>query len=203
MSKNGMKSYENQKEMIIRNYLFNDCEVDLSDFHIDSYDIGILCQLPHCGLDIEDEQMALVIKNIVRCMIEIWNADVSRRQAHEIIDTFKEHSISEFFQNQLRLLGKNAEPLYDVLFSDIDFSKFTMDTIEFYKDIFGGFLSAYVDGFREKGKRSDIEAKINMLEKYIEAIPEEWVRMELEKSLFLCVTRYNRWDVNKVKAQYS
>lgn len=203
ISKNGTELYENQKEMIIRNYLFKNFEADLSDFDIDNYDIGILCQLPHCGLDIEDEKMALVIKNIVICMIEIWNADVSKRQAHEIIDTFKEHSISTFFQYQLRLLGKNAEPLYDVLFSNIDFSKFTIDTIEFYKDIFGGFLSAYIDGFREKGKRSDIETKINMLEKYIEAIPEEWVRMELEKSLFLCVTRYNSWDVNKVKAQYS
>lgn len=203
ISKNGTELYENQKEMIIRNYLFKNFEADLSDFDIDNYDIGILCQLPHCGLDIEDEKMALVIKNIVICMIEIWNADVSKRQAHEIIDTFKEHSISTFFQYQLRLLGKNAEPLYDVLFSNIDFSKFTIDTIEFYKDIFGGFLSAYIYGFREKGKRSDIETKINMLEKYIEAIPEEWVRMELEKSLFLCVTRYNSWDVNKVKAQYS
>ena len=203
ISKNGTELYENQKEMIIRNYLFKNFEADLSDFDIDNYDIGILCQLPHCGLDIEDEKMALVIKNIVICMIEIWNADVSKRQAHEIIDTFKEHSISTFFQYQLRLLGKNVEPLYDVLFSNIDFSKFTIDTIEFYKDIFGGFLSAYIDGFREKGKRSDIETKINMLEKYIEAIPEEWVRMELEKSLFLCVTRYNSWDVNKVKAQYS
>lgn len=195
--------YENQKDMIIKNYLFNDCEVDISDFDIDNYDIGIMCQLPQCGLNMEDENFSNIIRKIVRCMIRIWHANIHERRAHEIIDTFKEHTVSSYFQYELNLSGRDVAPVYDVLFKDIDFSKFTKDTVEFYEDIFGGFLSSYVDGFREKGKRSDIETKIYKLEKYIEQIPVEWVRTELEKSLFLCATKYSRWDVNKVKAEYS
>ena len=64
-------------------------------------------------------------------------------------------------------------------------------------------MVAYVDGFREKGKRDDIEKKIRILETYVNNIPEDYVRNILEKRLFLCKGRYSRWDVNKVQAEYS
>jgi hypothetical protein len=101
------------------------------------------------------------------------------------------------------MIGKDPVPVYDILFKDVDFSKFTNETVEFYQNIFGGFLSAYVDGFRENGKRTDIETKIHELEKYIEEISIEWVRTELKKSLFLAATRHDRWSVDKVEAKYS
>ena len=70
-------------------------------------------------------------------------------------------------------------------------------------DALSGFLTAYVDGFREKGKRDDIEKKIRILETYVNNIQEKYVRNILEERLFLCKGRYSRWDVNKVKAEYS
>lgn len=45
--------------------------------------------------------------------------------------------------------------------------------------------------------------KIRILETYVNSIPEDYVRNILEKRLFLCKGRYSRWDVNKVKAEYS
>ena len=75
--------------------------------------------------------------------------------------------------------------------------------MDFYEDVLSGFLVAYVDGFREKGKRDDIEKKIRILETYVNNIPEDYVRNILEKRLFLCKGRYSRWDVNKVQAEYS
>ena len=54
-----------------------------------------------------------------------------------------------------------------------------------------------------RGKRDDIEKKIRILETYVNSIPEDYVRNILEKRLFLCKGRYSRWDVNKVKAEYS
>lgn len=54
-----------------------------------------------------------------------------------------------------------------------------------------------------KGKRDDIEKKIRILETYVNSIPEDYVRNILEKRLFLCKGRFSRWDVNKVKAEYS
>ena len=56
--------------------------------------------------------------------------------------------------------------------------------MDFYEDVLSGFLVAYVDGFREKGKRDDIEKKIRILETYVNNIPEDHVRNILEKRLF-------------------
>ena len=96
-----------------------------------------------------------------------------------------------------------CECVYDILFKGTDFSIFTRDTVDFYEDALSGFLVSYVDGFREKGKRDDIEKKIRILETYVNSIPEDYVRNILEKRLFLCKGRFSRWDVNKVKAEYS
>lgn len=122
---------------------------------------------------------------------------------YEIIDTFQEYKVSSYFQRELNIIGRKPEAVYDILFKETDFSIFTRDTVDFYEDALSGFLSAYVDGFRENGKRDDIEKKIRILETYVNNIPEDYVRNILEKRLFLCKGRYSRWDVNKVKAEYS
>ncbi len=137
------------------------------------------------------------------CMIEIWHKNCKKMRAHEIIDTFQEHKVSSCFQKELNMIGRNPEVVYDILFKDVDFSIFTRDTVDFYEDTLSGFLTAYVDGFREKGKRDDIQKKIRILETYVNNIPENYVRNILEKRLFLCRGRYSRWDVDKVKVEYS
>lgn len=177
--------------------------VDLSEFDISNYDIDLLCNIACCGLDTEDEEFAIVISSIVQCMIEIWHKNCKEMRAHEIIDTFQEHKVSSYFQRELNITGRNPEAVYDILFKGTDFSIFTRDTLDFYEDVLSGFLVSYVDGFREKGKRDDIEKKIRILETYVNSIPEDYVRNILEKRLFLCKGRYSRWDVNKVKAEYS
>ena len=125
-------------------------------------------------------------------MIEIWHKNCKEMRAHEIIDTFQEHKVSSYFQRELNIIGRNPEAVYDILFKGTDFSIFTRDTLDFYEDVLSGFLVSYVDGFREKGKRDDIEKKIRILETYVNSIPEDYVRNILEKRLFLCKGRYSR-----------
>ena len=195
--------YQNKRSEIIQEYLYDGKGVDLSEFDISNYDIDLLCNIACCGLDTEDEEFVIVINSIVQCMIEIWHNNCKEMRAHEIIDTFQEHKVSSYFQRELNMTGRNPEAVYDILFKETDFSIFTRDTVDFYEDVLSGFLVAYVDGFREKGKRDDIEKKIRILETYVNNIPEDYVRNILEKRLFLCKGRYSRWDVNKVQAEYS
>lgn len=195
--------YQNKRSEIIQEYLYDGKGGDLSEFDISNYDIDLLCNIACCGLDTEDEEFAIVISSIVQCMIEIWHKNCKEMRAHEIIDTFQEHKVSSYFQRELNIIGRNPEAVYDILFKRTDFSIFTRDTLDFYEDVLSGFLVSYVDGFREKGKRDDIEKKIRILETYVNSIPEDYVRNILEKRLFLCKGRYSRWDVNKVKAEYS
>lgn len=195
--------YQNKKSQIIQDYLYDGKSVDFSEFDISNYDIALLCNIACCGLDTEDENFAIVINSIVQCMIQMWHKNRKKMRAHEIIDTFQEHKMSSYFQRELNIIGRSPEAVYDILFKKTDFSIFTRDTLDFYEDALSGFLTAYIDGFREMGKRDDIENKIRILETYVNNIPENYVRNILEERLFLCKGRYSRWDVNKVKAEYS
>ena len=200
---NNGNGYHNKRIQVIQDYLYDGKSIDLSGFDISNHDIDLLCNIACCGLDTEDERFVIVIEAIVQCMIQIWHKSCKEMRAHEIIDTFQEHKVSSYFQRELNMIGRNPEAVYDILFKGIDFSLFTRDTVDFYEDALSGFLVAYVDGFREKGKRDDIEKKIQILETYVNNIQEDYVRNILEKRLFLCKGRYSRWDVNKVKAEYS
>lgn len=200
---NNGNGYQNKRTQIIEDYLYDGKNKELSGFDISNHDIDLLCNIACCGLDTEDEEFVIVIKSIVQCMIQIWHKSCKEMRAHEIIDTFQEHKVSSYFQRELNMIGRNPEAVYDILFKETDFSLFTRDTVHFYEDTLSVFLPAYVDGFREKGKRADIENKIHTLEIYVNNIPEGYVRNTLEKRLFLCKGRYNRWDVNKVKTEYS
>lgn len=195
--------YQNKRSEIIQEYLYDGKGVDLSEFDIRNYDIALLCNIACCGLDTADERFVIVINSIVQCMIEIWHENCKEMRAHEIIDTFQEHKVSSYFQRELNMTGRNPEAVYDILFKGTDFSIFTRDTVDFYEDVLSGFLVSYVNGFREKGKRDDIEKKIRILETYVNSITEDYVRNILEKRLFLCKGRFSRWDVDKVKAEYS
>lgn len=172
--------YQNKRSEIIQEYLYDGKGGDLSEFDISNYDIDLLCNIACCGLDTEDEEFAIVISSIVQCMIEIWHKNCKEMRAHEIIDTFQEHKVSSYFQRELNIIGRNPEAVYDILFKRTDFSIFTRDTLDFYEDVLSGFLVSYVDGFREKGKRDDIEKKIRILETYVNSIPEDYVRNILE-----------------------
>lgn len=192
------KSEENE---IIKDYLYNSKDIDFTEFNIENFDIKILCNIGKCGLDIQDERFGVVLKSIINCLIQLWNNREVR--VHEIIDVYDEHKLTSYFERELGVIDSDPEPIYNILFGEIDYSKFTMDTVHFYEDIFNFFLSAYVDGFRVAGKRTDLERKIRILEPYINNIQVDFVKNELEKRLFLCAGRFSGWYTNKIKTEYS
>ena len=58
----------------------------------------------------------------------------------KIFDVYQEHEIIELFQREMIQTQDDAKMAIDILFEEIDFTKFTTDTIEFYQDIFGKFF---------------------------------------------------------------
>ncbi len=193
--------FKSEEKEIIEDYLYNSKDIDFTEFDVKNYDIKILCNIGKCGLDIQDERFGVVLKSIINCLIQLWNNREVR--VHEIIDVYDEHKLTSYFERELGVIDSDPEPIYEILFDEIDYSKFTMDTVHFYEDIFGFFLSAYVDGFRVEGKRTDLERKIRILETYISNIQADFAKNELEKRLFLCAGRFARWDTNKIKTEYS
>lgn len=195
--------YVSKYDEIIENYLFNEKEREEKPFDISKYDIETLCFISNCGLDFSDKIFEAVIRDIIYCLIDLWDFDRSRRQAYRIVDVFHEHEIVELFQREIVHKNENAEKAIDLLFDNIDFSLFTSETIEFYQDIFGDFVCTYFDAYSDKDKRRLLENKILYLDSKVNHIKSDYVRIQLYKSLMFSLTRYCHGDWSKAKTKYS
>ena len=167
------------------------------------YDIEILCYATNCGLDLSNEMFKNVIRSIIICLIELWNYDKGKHNAHRIVDTYAQFEVMEFFWKEIVEKDNNSNKAIDLLFEGIDFSLFTHETIKFYQEILGHFLCAYFDAHVEMGKRKIIENKLMYLESKICEISTERVRKEFYKSLILALTNYCHGDWSKITAAYT
>lgn len=204
IEKDKKKKYKSQRDEIIREYLFNDAELELSNFDTDNYDITILCYAINCGLSLSDTSFAVIVKKIVVAMINIWKENQNTHRSHDTLDVYSLYEIMDLFQRELVTNEIQTSIVLDILFTEIDFSKFTRETIEFYLDVFGSLLAHYFDSHSDKDKRAYCENIIHLLEDKVIAVKEEKVKVEFYKSLILSNTRYGgSGDWSKFPSGYS
>ncbi|WP_027630689.1 SMEK domain-containing protein [Ruminiclostridium cellobioparum] len=198
------KIYKSQRDEIIREYLFNKAELELSNFDMDNYDITTLCYAINCGLSLRDTSFAVIVKKFVVAMINVWKENQNTHHSHDILDVYSLYEVMDLFQRELVANEIQTAIVLDILFTGIDFSKFTRETIEFYQDVFGSLLAHYFDSHSDKDKRAYCENIIHSLEDKIIAIKEEKVKVEFYKSLILSNTRYGgSGDWSKFPSGYS
>ena len=195
--------YTSREEEIIDRYLLQEESLEIDVFDMSNYDISTVCYVANCGLNFTNESFRMVIHEILLCMIDIWKYTKRNYNAHEIFDVYQEHEIIELFQREMIQTQDDAKMAIDILFEEIDFTKFTTDTIEFYQDIFGNFLCEFFDSYVDSKRRNICKKKILYIEKKVNDIDEEYVRIQLYKSLMLSVTRYCTGDWSKIKTNYS
>ena len=201
---NKRKKYKSQKEEIIREYLFNNTKLDLLDFDMDNYDISNLCYAINCGLSLDDTSFAVIVKKLVTAMINVWKTNKNTHRSYDILGTYPIYEVMDLFQRELMVSNTQKTIVLDILFTGVDFSIFTRDTIEFYLDVFGTLLAHYFDSHSDKDKRSYCENIIRSLEDKIIAIKEEKVKVEFYKSLILSITSYGgSGDWSKCSSGYS
>ena len=182
--------YTSREEEIIDRYLLQEESLEIDVFDMSNYDISTICYVANCGLNFTNESFRMVIHEILLCVIDIWKYTKRNYNAHEIFDVYQEHEIIELFQWKMIQTQDDAKMAIDILFEEIDFTKFTTDTIEFYQDIFGNFLCEFFDSYVDSKRRNICKKKILYIEKKVNDIDEEYVRIQLYKSLMLSVTRY-------------
>lgn len=195
--------YTSREEEIIDRYLLQEESLEIDVFDMSNYDISTICYVANCGLNFMNESFRMVIHEILLCVIDIWKYTKRNYNAHEIFDVYQEHEIIELFQWKMIQTQDDAKMAIDILFEEIDFTKFTTDTIEFYQDIFGNFLCEFFDSYVDSKRRNICKKKILYIEKKVNDIDEEYVRIQLYKSLMLSVTRYCTGDWSKIKTNYS
>ena len=186
--------YTSREEEIIDRYLLQEESLEIDVFDMSNYDISTICYVANCGLNFTNESFRMVIHEILLCVIDIWKYTKRNYNAHEIFDVYQEHEIIELFQWKMIQTQDDAKMAIDILFEEIDFTKFTTDTIEFYQDIFGNFLCEFFDSYVDSKRRNICKKKILYIEKKVNDIDEEYVRIQLYKSLMLSVTRYCTGD---------
>lgn len=181
--------YQSMKTEIIAKYLFNETELDLSDFNMGNHDISVMCHIVNCGLTLNDIEFSKILKKMLFTMIDVWKSNTRAYDAHKILDIYSIGEIRQFLQSEL-LRKESAENVLEVLFNEVDFSKFVSETLEFYLEVFGGLVSEYFDSHNDKARRATCEKTIRLLETRILAIKEEKSKHEFYKSLTLSITRY-------------
>ncbi len=204
IEKDKRKKYKSQRDKIIREYLFNNTKLDLSNFNMDNYDITTLCYAINCGLSLDDTSFAVIVKKFVAAMINVWKANQNTHRSHDILGVYQLYEVMDFFQRELLKNEMQTSIVLNILFKNVDFSQFTHEAIEFYLDVFGSLLAEYFDSHSDKTRRANCVGIIRSLEDKIVAIKEENIRVELYKSLTLSITRYGgAGDWSKCLSGYS
>lgn len=204
IEKNKRKKYKSQRDEIIGEYLFNNTELELSNFDMDNYDITTLCYAINCGLSLDDTPFAVIVKKFVVAMMNVWKANQNTHRSHDILGVYSLYEVMDFFQRELVANENQASIVLDIFFTEIDFSIFTRETIKFYLDVFGSLLAYYFDSHNDKDKRAYCENIIRSLEDKIISIKEEKVKVELYKSLIFSITTYGgSGDWSKCPSGYS
>lgn len=202
IKKDRRQEYKSQKDEIIREYLLNSKKLDLSNFDLSEYDITTLCLAINCGLSLNDNSFAIIVKKIVVGMIDVWKDNT--HNSHKILDFYSLYEVKDFFERELVENVDHTIITLDILFTDIDYSKFTRETIEFYQDIFGSLLVHYFDSHNDNDKRAYCEYIVHSLEDKIKMIQEERVKVEFYKSLIFSINRYSGGgDWSKFTSGYS
>lgn len=203
LKENNESTYESKYNQIMNDYLFNEKELNLSEFKIDNYDMQLLSRIVNCGITLKDKDFKNVLKELLKCMIKIWDFCKDNRYYHEIIDTYQEFTFINFIQQELVYSVEYSEEIIDFLFNNVNFNIFQKATIEFYQNIMSGFISEFYDSYNNKSRRNICKKKILEIEKRVGNIENENVKKELYKCLFFNSSRNCRWDPFKIKTEYS
>lgn len=193
------KSFESKRKDIISKYLLNEEKLEIINFDINCYDITTLCYVANCGLNLKNATFHNVIKEIVINMIDIW---YTSRYSHEFLETYSIFEIVKFFQKELT----NSDDInlaIDLLFVDVDYSKFDKEAYEFYEDIMSYFIPVFFDAYKDALVRNRCIKNIKNIEKKLLVIKDRRIKNELSKIMFLTTKCFSFTNWNELVTKFS
>lgn len=194
--------YQSQREAIIRSYLLEENNIAPTVFTISEYDISVLCHLANCGVHVTSEKARKAFKAILHQMIEIWYTNDHADKHTDVINAFSESEMSTYLKGEL-INSDTTDLVIDMLFSETDYSKFVSDTYEFYEEVLIGYLPQYVDAYDNASERRRYKSITERIEAQVLRIPDEKVRIQLFRVLFLPSPKLYCGDWSKCRTTYS
>ena len=198
-----LPAYNSQKDEIIRRYLYEKESLEIADFNIDDYDISTLCFVANCGLDFKDPLHTKVVKEILKCMIRIWEPTQDHNGAEELLQFRQRDEVEELLRREIVEKNTDDYATIDLIFDGIDFPILSRETERFYLDVFKYMQCAYFDNSEHPEKRDDIRKKMRYIEQKVNKLPNVSLKGVLYKALCFCIRSGYVQNPKQFKVKYS
>lgn len=198
-----LSAYNSQKDEIIRRYLYEEEPLEITDFDIDDYDISTLCFVANCGLDFKDPLHTKVVKEILKCMIRIWEPTQDHNGAEELLQFRQRDEVEELLRREIVEKNTDDYAAIDLIFDGIDFPILSRETERFYLDVFKYMQCAYFDNSEHPEKRDDIRKKMRYIEQKVNKLPNVSLKGVLYKALCFCIRSGYVQNPKQFKVKYS
>ena len=192
---NEESGFQSQYDVLVEKYLVNEDELEIINFNMEQYDIGVLCFISQCGLQLDDKEFRTVLTALVNETVEILN---SVKRTSDYFNYSQQHEISGFLSQAL--VSDGADIVTSILFEGKDFSKYSSDTYDFYYSVAGLLLPSFFDGYKDKALRVRCKKSICVLENKINTLADEKAKRQFSKMLLLTLGAYGDWS--KLEAGY-
>lgn len=198
-----LPAYNSQKDEIIRRYLYEEESLEIADFNIDDYDISTLCFVANCGLDFKVPLHTKVVKEILKCMIRIWEPTQDHNGAEELLQFRQRDEVEELLRREIVEKNTDDYAAIDLIFDGIDFPILSRETERFYLDVFKYMQCAYFDNSEHPEKRDDIRKKMRYIEQKVNKLLNVSLKGVLYKALCFCIRSGYVQNPKQFKVKYS
>lgn len=204
LEENGKQKYKSNKVKIIQKYLYNEENINLSNFDMQNHDISLMSYALNCRKSIYESDIYTIVKKFLIEMIDLFHDSVPSYSRYDYFSAYQEYEIKSLLQRDFIAGQEKTENVLKLMFEDMNFSKFNSDVLDFYREVFADLFMVYFDAHSNPIDRSKCEKIIYSLEARVRNISEYYVKKELYKSLTLSLPKYaGRIDTSKYKSGYT
>ena len=162
-----------------------------------------MCFVANCGLDFKDPLHTKVVKEILKCMIRIWEPTQDHNGAEELLQFRQRDEVEELLRREIVEKNTDDYAAIDLIFDGIDFPILSRETERFYLDVFKYMQCAYFDNSEHPEKRDDIRKKMRYIEQKVNKLPNVSLKGVLYKALCFCIRSGYVQNPKQFKVKYS
>ena len=187
----GAKQYVSKRDLIIKNYLYEEQSIDLSKVDVGRLDPGYLFIAMSVGIRLSDADFYSFAKRVM----PIFTLSMNARKSHSSSEYFyQRHAMKKMLERELTDEHSNYKDAVDLLFDNIDYDVFEHEAIDMYVSIFGYVDSLYFDAYNNEDRRKACRNCILYAESKINRIDNQYIKTGLEKILILYSDYYGDWS---------
>ncbi len=195
----GLKPYVSKRKEIIERFLYYEEAVEICNININHLDPGYLFIAMNVGMHLSNDAFFTFCKQIMPLFVQTIN---SEHQDSTMDTYFQRLRVKELFERELTDLNGDYRLAVNLLFDDVDYSKFVHETNRTYLSIFEHLYSVYFDSYKDKLMRKHCRDCIKYVETKIERISIPFIKHELE-GILIFSTEFIWSDWNRCETHYS